>query len=97
MRSIPVNDLWVTVTAVAIRGCGAARWRGQWSVYLRREAVQGIVAPPLARGETDLYAREENAYLFAGAEGVEAARKMSSGCPSSASGGGGQDADAARA
>jgi hypothetical protein len=76
MRVIPVEHFVVTVTAEKVERHGMAHWRGHWSIYPGEE-YQGRMA--LARGETDLHASEENAYLFAGTEGVATAKEIAAG------------------
>jgi hypothetical protein len=78
MRTIPVEDLVVIVTAKEVRRRGTAHWRGHWSIH-PHELVQQADAPALAQGDTELYLSEENAYLFAGAEGVAVARELPAG------------------
>lgn len=78
MRVIPVGNFVVTVTAEQIERHGRAHWRGRWSIYPGRE-FQGRIA--VAEGETDLHASEENAYLFAGTQGVATAKDIAAGSP----------------
>jgi hypothetical protein len=78
MRVIPVDNFVVTVTAEKVERHGRAHWRGRWSIY-PGEAYQGRIA--LAEGETELHASEENAYLFAGTDGVATAKDIAAGTP----------------
>lgn len=76
MRVIPVDNFVVTVTAEKVERHGMAHWRGHWSIY-PGEQRQGQIA--VAEGETDLHASEENAYLFAGTDGVATAKDIAAG------------------
>jgi hypothetical protein len=73
VRIIPVDNLVVTVTARKIQKRGNTRWRGHWSVYPERDHHPETA---MAEGDTDLYVSEENAYLFAGTEGVAIAKDI---------------------
>jgi hypothetical protein len=76
MRSIPVRDLVVIVTVESVRGRGALRWRGHWSAYPLGGLDPAPLGQALAEGDSDLYLSKDNAYLFAGAEGVAVAEEL---------------------
>jgi hypothetical protein len=73
MRVIPVKNFVVTVTVKPIRGRGSTHWRGHWSVCRGQGDRPGSA---MAEGDTDVCVSEENAYLFAGTEGVAIAKAM---------------------
>jgi hypothetical protein len=78
MRVIPVENFVVTVTAEKVERHGRTHWRGHWSIYPGEE-YHGRMA--LAQGETELHASEENAYLFAGTDGVATAKDIAAAAP----------------
>ncbi|MBE1161807.1 hypothetical protein [Dyella acidiphila] len=73
MRVIPVQDLVVEITAEKVALSEGDRWRGHWSVHPGQQFREQSA---VAEGDTDLQVTEENAYLFAGTQGVAMAKDI---------------------
>jgi hypothetical protein len=73
MRIIPVRNLVVVITIRKVIRRGRARWRGHWSIHAGQASHR---TDTVAEGDTHLFASEENAYLFAGTEGVAMAKEI---------------------